>query len=252
MTQVYDGTPKSVTVTTIPLGLSVSVTYNGLPTAPTSDGSYAVVATITDSNYTGTASGTFVILAKHSLTLVQGWNLVSFNVHPTDTAIAAVLSSINGNYNLVYAWDATGANSASGNWLKYAPPPAPPYPNTLNNLDETMGFWIYMTAPDILDVVGTAPTTTNIALRVNAGGWNLVAYPSIEPRMLPDALSAHGVGTDFSLVYAYHANDIADPWKLFDITALPFANDLNPMTPGWGYWVKVNVNHAWSVKYLGD
>ena len=46
-------------------------------------------------------------MAKHSISLVPGWNLVSFNVHPTDTAIAAVLSSIAGNYNLVYAWDAT-------------------------------------------------------------------------------------------------------------------------------------------------
>ena len=64
MTQIYDGTPKSVTVITSPLGLSVNVTYNGLPTAPTSDGSYAVVATITDPNYTGTAIGTFVILAR--------------------------------------------------------------------------------------------------------------------------------------------------------------------------------------------
>ena len=123
MTQIYDGTPKSVTVTTSPLGLSVSVTYNGSPTAPISDGSYAVVATITNPNYTGSASGTFVIIAKHSISLVPGWNLVSFNVHPTNTDIAAVLSNIAGNYDLVYAWDATGANSASGNWMKYAPHP---------------------------------------------------------------------------------------------------------------------------------
>ena len=91
--------------------------------------------------------------------------------------------------------------------------------NTLRNLDETMGFWIHMTAADTLDVVGTAPTTTNIALLDNAGGWNLVAYPSVADRQLPAALSDHGVGTDFSLVYAYHANDTADPWKLFDPTA---------------------------------
>ena len=58
MTQVYDGTPKSVTVTTSPLGLSVSVTYNGSPLAPTDVGNYAVVATITDPNYTGSANGT--------------------------------------------------------------------------------------------------------------------------------------------------------------------------------------------------
>jgi hypothetical protein len=246
MTQIYDGTAKSVTVTTNPLGLSVSVTYNDSPTAPISDGSYAVVATITNPNYTGTASGMFVILAKHSISLVTGWNLVSFNVHPTNTAIATVLSSIAGNYSLVYAWDATGAHSSSGNWMNYDP--TAPFGNTLSSLDEKMGFWINMTAPVTLDVTGSVPTTTNIELWDNAGGWNLVGYPSAENRLLPDALSAHGIGTGFTLVYAYHANE-ADLWKLFDPDA-SFGNDLLQLTPGWGYWIKVNADNTWSVKYL--
>ncbi len=184
LTQIYDGTPKSVTVTTNPAGLSVSVTYDGSSTPPTGTGTYAVVATITDPNYSGTANGTFVIMARHSISLVPGWNLVSFNVHPTNTAITAVLSSIAGNYNLVYAWDATGAHSASGNWMKYDPT-GPGYQNSLHNLDETMGFWIYMTAPGTLEVTGSAPVTTNISLQDNAGGWNLVSYPSMADSHFP-------------------------------------------------------------------
>jgi hypothetical protein len=253
LNQTYDGTPKSVTVTTIPVGLPVEVTYDGLPTPPTALGNYAVVATVTNPNYSGTASGTLVIIqatATHSIPLEVGWNLVSFNVHPDNTAIATVLSSIAGNYNLVYAWDATGAHSASGNWVKYAPPPAPPYANTLGNLDETMGFWIRMTTADTLEVTGTVPVTTNINLSVNAGGWNLVGYPSSANRSLPTVLSNNGVGTDFSLVYAFHALDITDPWKLFNRTGAPYANDLTQLTPGWGYWIKVIVNHIWSVTYL--
>ncbi len=68
LSQTYDGTPKSATVTTTPSGLSTSVTYNGSATAPTNAGSYAVVATITDPNYTGSASGTLVI-AKANQTI---------------------------------------------------------------------------------------------------------------------------------------------------------------------------------------
>ena len=68
LSQTYDGTPKSATVTTTPNGLSTSVTYNGSATAPTNAGSYAVVATITDPNYSGSASGTLVI-AKASQTI---------------------------------------------------------------------------------------------------------------------------------------------------------------------------------------
>ncbi|RPI91399.1 MAG: VCBS repeat-containing protein [Chloroflexi bacterium] len=60
----YDGSPKSATVATDPPGLSVSVTYNGSALPPTLAGSYAVNATITDPNYTGTASGTLEILKR--------------------------------------------------------------------------------------------------------------------------------------------------------------------------------------------
>jgi hypothetical protein len=57
------------------------------------------------------------------------------------------------------------------------------------------------------------------------------------------------VGTDYSLVYAYHANDTADPWKLFDRSAPAFASDLTSLDPGWGYWVKVSASPVWDVEY---
>jgi uncharacterized delta-60 repeat protein len=61
LTDTYNGSPQSAVVTTNPSGLSVNVTYNGSPTAPTNAGSYAVVATVNNPNYQGSASGTFVI-----------------------------------------------------------------------------------------------------------------------------------------------------------------------------------------------
>jgi hypothetical protein len=57
----YDGNPKPVTVITDPAGLPVTVTYDGSETAPTNAGSYEVVATITDPDYTGSVTGTLVI-----------------------------------------------------------------------------------------------------------------------------------------------------------------------------------------------
>jgi hypothetical protein len=177
---------------------------------------------------------------------VPGWNLVSFNVKPASTAIATVLSSIADKYDLVYAWD---AGAASNNWMKYSPT-APEYSNSLNNLDEKMGFWIHMTAAGTLNVVGSVPVTTTISLLTAGGGWNLVGYPSSVDRDLPAALSDNGVGADFSLIYAYHASETTDPWKLFSLTAPVWANDLTKLSPGWGYWVKVSTDHTWSVKYL--
>jgi hypothetical protein len=57
----YDGSAKAASATTTPEGLTVNLTYNGSVTAPTNAGSYAVIATISDANYEGTATGTFVI-----------------------------------------------------------------------------------------------------------------------------------------------------------------------------------------------
>ena len=61
LTQTYDGTAKSATFTTTPTGLMVAITYDGSSTPPTTVGSYAIAATITDTDYVGTASGTLAI-----------------------------------------------------------------------------------------------------------------------------------------------------------------------------------------------
>ncbi len=57
----FDGLPKSATVTSNPAGLAMTVTYDGSATAPTNAGTYTVMATVTDSNYQGSASGTLTI-----------------------------------------------------------------------------------------------------------------------------------------------------------------------------------------------
>jgi rhamnogalacturonan endolyase len=64
----FDGMPQSVTVSTAPAGLPVSVTYNESQVAPTNAGSYSIVATIDDANYAGTALGTLTI-AKRAVSL---------------------------------------------------------------------------------------------------------------------------------------------------------------------------------------
>ncbi|HYO62310.1 MAG TPA: pectinesterase family protein [Pyrinomonadaceae bacterium] len=63
LAQTADGSPKSVVVTTEPAGLGVTVTYNGAAEAPVQPGTYAVVATVNDANYQGTASGVLNVSA---------------------------------------------------------------------------------------------------------------------------------------------------------------------------------------------
>ena len=52
----------------------------------------------------------------HSITLVSGWNLVSFNIHPNNTAIANVLSSL----GPITTWSTPGMPPPAS-WLKYDP-----------------------------------------------------------------------------------------------------------------------------------
>jgi hypothetical protein len=68
---LYDGYPKSATLTTDPAGLNASVTYDGSTTAPSATGSYAVVATVSDANYQGAASGTLTIAPEGEDPFVQ-------------------------------------------------------------------------------------------------------------------------------------------------------------------------------------
>lgn len=61
LNQAYTGTPRPVTVTTDPPGLELSVSYAGMPEAPSAPGPYQVTAVITEPGYTGQSVATLVI-----------------------------------------------------------------------------------------------------------------------------------------------------------------------------------------------
>ncbi|MCC5849447.1 MAG: IPT/TIG domain-containing protein [Verrucomicrobia bacterium] len=61
LNQTFTGEPRPVTVTTVPADLTVEVTYDGLPDAPSAAGSYPVVATVVSDIYQGSATGTLII-----------------------------------------------------------------------------------------------------------------------------------------------------------------------------------------------
>jgi cyclophilin family peptidyl-prolyl cis-trans isomerase len=83
--QTYDGSPKAVSATTTPSGLTVSITYDGLATAPTNHGSYVIAASINDANYSGTASGTLTIRGQSA----ASWRTQHFTSTQTTAGWAA-------------------------------------------------------------------------------------------------------------------------------------------------------------------
>lgn len=154
-------------------------------------------------------------------TLESGWNLVSFPVEVDDTDVEDVLASIDGQYDIVYAYDGCGAG-----WKKFDPN-GPPFANTLTDLDHSIGFWVNMTQAATLVVTGSTPDSTTMPV---CTGWNLVGYPTPETRDLPDALDS--ISGEYALVNAYKP-----PWQKFDPNGPPFANTLTDMEAGFGYWI---------------
>jgi hypothetical protein len=75
--------------------------------------------------------------------LVEGWNLIGY---PWRTPLPPqeALASIDGNYDIVYAW-----NPASGSWLSYAPGLGH---GTLMEMDPGQGYWLHASRDCVLTI----------------------------------------------------------------------------------------------------
>ena len=100
LTQVYDGSAKSVTVTTSPTGLAVSVTYNGSAILPVNAGTYAVAATVNDANYSGSTSGTLLVVQSGTSVILGGLSQ-TYNGAPRPATVTTTPAglAVNMTYN---------------------------------------------------------------------------------------------------------------------------------------------------------
>ncbi len=118
--QTYDGTSKAASVTTNPVGIAHSVTYNGSSTLPTNAGTYAVVATVTQSNHSGTASGDLVI----AYTVSYNGNSNTVGTAPSSQTkfqgVDLTLASNTGNLGKTNSSFIGWNTSADGNGTDYA------------------------------------------------------------------------------------------------------------------------------------
>jgi len=80
------------------------------------------------------------------LDLKTGWNLVGFNSLDGQPIVEA-LYFINGNYSIVWAYD---ASETTDHWKKYDP--GVPFGNDLINVEPGSGYWIMMTSEGILKI----------------------------------------------------------------------------------------------------
>ncbi len=160
--------------------------------------------------------------------LCDPWTLFSFNVTPANPSPASVLSSIAGQYQIVFtstcaygplSWDASR-----------------PF-NDLTSMDPFHGFWLKTTGAGVgpISLSGVpVPVSTPLDL---CEGWNLISYlPDV-----PDTFS-HALGSidgDYSHVFGFECGKGYVSW---DASRPAFLNDLTCMRPLMGYWLKTSVN----------
>lgn len=103
----FDGTAKSVSITSTPANLSVIIVYsqNGaVVTSPTNAGTYTVVATINDANYQGTLTETLTI-NKATATLAATNNSTTF----TGVAKSVAITTTPLNIPVTVSYSQSGA-----------------------------------------------------------------------------------------------------------------------------------------------
>ena len=73
-----------------------------------------------------------------------------------------------------------------------------------------------------------------------APGWNLIAIPPVPFESFSTAPSARlgPISGRYNLIYGYEGCDSADPWKKYNPTAPPPANDLTALDAFHGYWLR--------------
>lgn len=181
-----------------------------------------------------TASWSFTTATTYSISLSNGWNLISLPVNPASLAIGDVLGGLNDSSKIesVLAYDGDKKE-----WLAYHP--ASPELSSLDTMTAGLGYWINYTA------------STNSALEGEGGllgvggptippqqilypGWNLIGYYQLENEVAstpPNAL--------FTLT-----NDTGGKlWSslsTFDNEVKQYKSsirDTDLMNPGEGYWV---------------
>lgn len=160
-----------------------------------------------------------------TVSLEEGWNLISLPVQPATTDIGTLLASIEGRYDILWGFE-------NDNWKSFDP--AGPQFSTLTALVPGRGYWIEMNQAATLSVTG-APATANISL---AAGWNLVGFNFLGGMYAPAALAA--LSAQVTALWTYSQG----VWQVFD-PQNPGFSDLQWLESGYGYWIKASTPVTW-------
>ena len=175
--------------------------------APINQGIYT--ATYTDVNSCiAKINFTLSVLSKQTISLVQGWNLISTNVQPTDSSIATLFAGL----------DVQEIKTNDSFWRKGQNVAI----NSLKTISSGQGYLVYMNVAGTLQISGISSTKTLQATSLHKG-WNLIGCP---------------YQTSISLLSIFNTSN-TNLVKDFEGFWIPGGtlNSINIIMPGKGYFV---------------
>ncbi|HMQ90892.1 MAG TPA: PKD domain-containing protein [Flavilitoribacter sp.] len=161
-----------------------------------------------------------------TIQLIQGYNLVSFDVHPSNTTVEDVFDP------LITAGILQSVSTYDGSPMLFDPN-LPPIFNDLHNIEDGFGYYVQVSQPATFILCGT-PIDSTFKKDLDAG-WNLTAYIPQSPQAVEDYFDALIVANNLEYASAY----INNAPLIYDPDLPPVFNDLHTVENGFGYGVYV-------------
>jgi len=241
ITDVTSLTPVNASVSASAISFNVT-TYGGEKNLLVDGESYyfAVVAidNAGNENKIVTDAGPTVSYADYTITLDEGWNLISTPFIPTNSAIATVLSDILDDMVIVWYYN------TDGSWESYDGTGGGA--DTLTTIEDGKGYWINMNDSVSLTFTGKFQSTAN-SLPKNysiESGWNLIGA-----RVYNDTITR----AQYLIIRSGSGDDLEPDAQMWSFDAnnariYTYIESDNTLTRGFGYWLNSPVAGTYTAR----
>ena len=161
-----------------------------------------------------------------TLSIKNGWNLVSVPIQPYKTGIKGMLGDA--YYKIESIWSYTDSL-----WKTHVP--AMTEVSGLNSINESCGYWIMNKEDAVKIKIQGDEISDPVEL---AKGWNLVGYKSLSVNPVSEEISS--ILDKVDVIWAYKN----EKWIVYDSNSPDFS-DLTHFEPGLGYWFHVSEPCTW-------
>jgi hypothetical protein len=170
---------------------------------------------------TGVATADIWPAGDQSISLSAGWNIVSFNLLPTNTDLQAIFQPLITSGKLIKVMNETGSTVENiGSWV-----------NEIGNSLTTDGYKVKVTQNTTLTVSGS-PLSLPLAISLSAG-WNIISYPAQNPQDAQAAIQ--------TLINSGKVIKVMDEaGNTIENVGGTWFNEIGNFNPGEGYKIKVS------------